>query len=319
VRRLLDAVGVGIREWRTVALLLSANWLVAGLMVAPAVPWIWGAFGHAPRAAGKPLLSTELLFQLGPLFAGSGTPSAAAPLLLLVAAPLLLLVVLQTFLVGGVVWRACSGDPFRLGAFLGQSGRLVGRNARLYLWLLLLLVVAALVPAALALGMHALGLPTIFTVSGETWLFGRPFTTWSVLHLGVVALALALWRLTLDVGRVLLFREDLQATRRAAWCAVRLVLRAPRSVGLYALLGALATAMVLVAMRGRASLPEGNAWLALLALGVGQLVLWVRLAFQVAGTSFAAALVEQADTATTPSTLAVASPVERSSRGAAQP
>ena len=40
-------------------------------------------------------------------------------------------------------------------------------------------------------------------------------------------------------------------------------------------------------------LPEGNAGLALLALGVGQVVLWTRLAFQVAGTRFAAELVER--------------------------
>ena len=292
MKRLLDAVGVGVREWRTVAVLLCANWLVAGLMVAPSVPRMVAAFGHAPRATGKPLLSTELLLGLGPVFESGGTPS--------VAAPLLLLVVLQTFLVGGVVWRACAGGPFRLGAFLGQSGRLVGRNVRLYLWLLLLLALAALVPVALALGMHALGLPTVFTVPGETWLFGRPFTVWSVLHLGVVALTLALWRLSLDVGRVLLFRDEFQGTRRAAWRAVRLVLWAPRSVVLYAFLGGLATAVVLLAMRGRASLPEGNAGLALLALGVGQSVLWLRLAFQVAGTRFAAALVEQANAAPAP-------------------
>ena len=284
---MLEAIGVGFREWRTVALLLWANWLVAGLMVAPSIPRVAAAFGHAPRAAGKPLLSTLLLLGLGAVFEGGGAPS--------VAAPLLLLVVLQTFLVGGVVWRACAGGPFRVGAFLGQSGRLVARNARLYLWLLLLLPVAALVPAALALGMRALGLPTVFTVSGETWLFGRPFTAWSVLHLGVVALAFALWRLSLDVGRVLLFRDDLRATRRAAWRAVRLVLRAPLSVVLYAVLGGIATLAVLLAARGRASLPEGNAGLALLALGVGQLVLWIRLAFQVAGTRFAAALVERTE------------------------
>jgi len=303
VRRLLDAVGVGFREWRTVVLLLSVNWLVTGLMLAPATPAVLAAFGHAPRADGKPLVSTELLFGLRTVLEGGGRPS--------VAAPLLLLVVLQTLLVGGVVWRTCAGGPFRLGAFLGQSGRLVGRNARLYLWLLLLLAVAALVPAALALAMHALGLPTLFTVPGETWLFGRPFTAWSVLHLGVVALALALWRLSLDVGRVLLFRDDLRSTRRAAWRAVRLVIGAPRSVLLYAVLGVLGTTAVLLVARGRASLPEGNAGLALLALGVGQLVLWTRLAFQVAGTRFAAVLVERAAPGTAPAAVPQLASTER--------
>jgi hypothetical protein len=250
-----------------VAVLLCANWLVAVLMVAPSIPRLLGAFGHAPRAAGAPLLSFQKLFGLGPVFVHGGTPS--------VGAPLLLLILLQTFLAGGVVWRACASGPFRLGAFMGQSGRLVGRNARLYLWLLLLLLVAALVPLLLAIPMKALGLRTVFTTSAEGWIFGRPFTVASVLHLGVVALAIGLWRLSLEVGRVLLFRDD----------------RSPRAVALYTGLGLLATLAVLLLARVHAVLPEGSVGLALLALGVGQVVIWARLAFQVAGTRFAAALV----------------------------
>jgi len=284
VKRLGDAIAVGFREWRTVALLLSANLLVAALMVVPSVPVLSGTFGHAPLAVGKPLVSTPLLGSLGPAFANGGTPS--------VLAPLVLAILLQFFLVGGVVWRACAGGPFRLGAFLGQSGRLVGRNARLYLWLLLLLAVVMLVPVGLAALLHMLGLPTILTLPSEAWVFGRPFTVVSALHLVVLVLALALWRLALDVGRVLLFRDDLRVTRAAAWRAVKLVVRAPRSVALYAVLGGLATLAVLLLARGRAMLPEGSAGIAVLALGVGQIVVWTRLAFQVAGTRFAAGLVE---------------------------
>jgi hypothetical protein len=287
VRRLVDALGVGLREWRTVGVLLWANWLVAGLMVAPSIPRLVGAFGHAPRAVGRPLLSYQQLFGLGPVFVHGGTPS--------VGAPLLLLIVLQTFLVGGVVWRVCASGPFRVGAFMGQSGRLVGRNARLYLWLLLLLVGAALVALLLVHPLHALGLRTVFTTSADGWVFGRPFTVASVLHLGVVALAIGLWRLSLEVGRVLLFREDLRSTRRTAWRAVRLVVRSPGALALYTVLGALATLAVLVLARVHAMLPEGSVALALLALGVGQLLIWVRLVFQVAGTRFAAALVESTD------------------------
>ena len=157
---------------------------------------------------------------------------------------------------------------------------------RLYLWLLLLLALA--VAGAGRARRHPDGGargPTVFRLPGEAWLFGRPFTVGSVLHLGVVALALALWRLSLDVGRVLLFRDDLHVTRRAAWRAVRLVLRAPGSVALYTVLGVLATLAVLLVARGSGAVfPEGNAGLALLALGVGQGVVWIRLAFQVAGT-----------------------------------
>src|SRR5262249_45842109 len=74
VKRLGDAIAVGFREWRTVALLLSANLLVAALMVVPSVPVLSGTFGHAPLAVGKPLVSTPLLGSLGPAFANGGTP-----------------------------------------------------------------------------------------------------------------------------------------------------------------------------------------------------------------------------------------------------
>jgi hypothetical protein len=281
VTRLRDAISVGVREWRTVALLLLANWLVAMLMIAPSVPVLSGAFGHAPLAVGQPMV--HLLLGVSPVFANGGLPS--------VLAPLLLALLLQLFLVGGVVWRACAGGQFRLGAFLGQSGRLVGRNTRLYLWLLLFLGFVILVPVGLAFLLHGLGLPTLLTVPGETWLVGRPFTVVSVLHLAVLVLALALWRLSLDVGRVLLFREDLRLTRAAAWRSVKLVVRAPSSVGLYALLGVVATVVMLLLLRARAMLPDGNTGIALLAVGMTQVVVWARLAFQVAGTRFAADLV----------------------------
>jgi len=291
-----DALGVGLREWRTVAVLLAANWLVAALMVTPVLPGLLSAFGHAPLGAGKPILSSELLGGLGAVIESGRAPS--------VLGPLLLLVLLQTFLTGGVVWRVCAGGPFRLGAFFGQSGRLVGRNARLFLWLLLLLAVAMVVPLAVGAGMQLLGLRTSLTGPGEVWIFGNPFGGWSPVLFAVLGLAIALWRLSLDVGRVLLFRQDVRNTRRAAWRAFRLVLRSPLSVVLYALLGLLASGAVLLAARGRASLPEGSAGLALLALGVGQVVIWLRLAFQIAGTRFAAALVERLDA--TPATDATA-------------
>jgi hypothetical protein len=301
VKRLGDAITVGFREWRTVALLLLANWLVAILMIAPSVPALSAAFGHAPLAVGTPLV--QILLNIGPVFANGGLPS--------VLAPLLLAVLLQLFLVGGAVWRVCAGGQFRLGAFLGQSGRLVGRNTRLYLWLLLFLGVVILMPVALALLLHVLGLPTILTMPGETWLFGRPFTVVRVLHLAVLVLALAVWRLSLDVGRVLLFRENLRVTRVAAWRSVKLVLRAPSSVALYALLGVLATFVVLLIVRVRAMLPEGKTGVALLALGVAQVVVWARLAFQVAGTRFAASLVESTAVAPAVEDFTEAAPASR--------
>jgi hypothetical protein len=283
-RALLHAAGVGFREWRTVAVLLAVNWIVALLMIAPALSQVVGAYGHAPRSVGKPVLSPELLLGLRPVLDGGG-PS--------VVAPLVLLVLLQTLVAGGVVWRTCDSGPFRLGAFLGQSGRLVGRNARLYLWLLPVLLLAAVGVGGAAALMHALGLPTVFTMEPDVWLFGRPFGAWSLLHLGLVGLGLASWRLSLDVGRVVVFQEDLRSTRRVAWRSLRIALASPGWLVLYAVLGTVATLAVLLAARVRAALPEGTAVLALLALVAGQAVLWIRLSFQVAGVRFAATLVER--------------------------
>ena len=48
---------------------------------------------------------------------------------------------------------------------------------------------------------------------------------------------------------------------------------------------------MLLLLRARAMLPDGNTGVALLALGMTQVVVWARLAFQVAGTRFAADLV----------------------------
>jgi len=291
LRTLTASVRFGFREWRTVAVLLGVNGIVALLIVAPLLPALIAAFGHAPRSAGRRLLSPELLLGLGPVL------EHARPSLL---APLLLLVLVQTLVAGGVVWRACDAGPFRLGAFLGQSGRLVGRNARLYLWLLPALILALLLTGLLAALMRALGLPTVFTVVGDAWLFGRPFTGWSVLHLALGALLLSCWRLALDSGRVLLFREDVRATRRVAWRAMRLALGSPGWLLLYAALGGLATLAVLAAAWLRAMLPEGNTGLALLALLAAQAVVWVRLSFQVAGVRLSAALVERRTAAPVP-------------------
>ena len=60
-------------------MLLSANWVVAGLMVAPMLPRVLDAYGHAPLAVGKPLLSTELLLGLGPLLQRGASPVHRRP------------------------------------------------------------------------------------------------------------------------------------------------------------------------------------------------------------------------------------------------
>lgn len=280
------AIGRGISEWKTVGVLFAVNVLVAGLMVAPAIGPLFDHFGHAPLAVGKPLLSHQLLLGVGSALRNRGGPS--------VLAPLLLLGVLQLLLVGGVVWRTWTVDPFRLGEFLGESGRLFGRNVRLFLWSLLLLLLLAAVAGGTAALLHVLHRDSLFTAGPEGWIFGRPFTAWAVGHLALTLLCLGLWRLSLETARVLVLRDDLRQTRRAMWRGFRLALRSPFSLALFVLLGLVATAAVFLVARVRASLPEGRTGLAVLALLVGQVAVWVRLSLQVSGISFAAQLVQRA-------------------------
>ena len=182
------------------------------------------------------------------------------------------------------------GRPVPARCVPRQSGRLVGRNARLYLWSLLLLAAALVVPVGLAFGMKALGLPTILTmlrrdvalrpaVRGRERAPPRGASS-SRSRCG-------------GVGRrgtgAALPRRRPRHQRRAAWRPCGSWCGCP--------LGAVRGARGARDSRGaprraRAMLPEGNAGVALLALGVGQVVVWTRLAFQVAGTRFAAALVE---------------------------
>jgi hypothetical protein len=280
------AIGRGFSEWKTVGVLFAVNVLVAILMMAPAIVPLVQHFGHAPLAVGKPLLSAQLLLGLGPVFRHGGGP--------FVLAPLLLLGVLQLLLVGGVVWRTWTVDPFRLGEFLGESGRLFGRNVRLFLWSLLLLLLLAGVAGGTAALLHVLHRDSLFTADPVAWVFGRPFTAWGLGHLAFTLVCLGLWRLSLETGRVLVLRDDLRQTRRAMWRGFRLALRSPLSLALFVLLGLVATAAVFLVARVRASLPEGRTGLAVLALLVGQVAVWVRLSFQVSGISFAAQLVQRA-------------------------
>jgi hypothetical protein len=280
------AIGRGFSEWKTAGVLFSVNLLVAALMVAPAIRPLVEHFGHAPLAVGKPLLSYQLLLRLPSVFRNGGGPSLLMPLLLLG--------VLQLFLVGGVVWRTWTVDPFRLGEFLGESGRLFGRNVRLFFWSMLLLLLLAAVVGGTAALLHRLHRDSLFTVGTDAWIFGRPFTVWSVGHLAFTLLCLGLWRLSLEAARVLVFRDDLRQTRRAAWRGFRLTLRSPVSLALFVLLGVTATTAVFLIARVRASLPEGRTELAVLAFLVGQVAVWVGLTFQISGVSFAAQLVQRA-------------------------
>ena len=302
LRAIPAALVKGFSEWQTLLVLLWLSLVCAAIAVFPDIGALLRFYNHAPLAEGKPLLSSELLFGMGNAFAPGGNPFAAFPVAFLVALPLTL------FLTGGVVWRAWTVDRFRLADFIAECARSFGRVVRTLLWSLLLLGPCIGVVAGASALLHATHRDSLFTLKGLSWVTDRPLTGWAAAHLVLLALLWALWRLTLDSARVLVLVEELRQTRKAVWRAFRLAVRSPSAWAGYAVLGATEVCAVLLMVRLHAALPEGNTALAWLALLVAQLVVLVRVGFQVSTTSFAAELVRQSLSAPVPAVQPAAVP-----------
>jgi hypothetical protein len=287
LRAIPAALVKGFSEWQTLLVLLGLTLFCAAIAVLPDLGILFKFYGHAPLAEGKPLLSTALLLGLSQAYPPGVSPLRSMGVAVLVALPLTL------FLTGGVVWRAWTVDRFRLSEFIAESGRMFGRVLRTLLWSLLLLAVCGGVVAGLSAVLHKVHRDSVFTTTAINWVTERPLTGWALLHLLVVAILLALWRLTLDAARVMVLVEELRKTRKAVWRAFRLVLRSPAAWAAYTALGILEVFAILFVMRLHASLPDGNTALAWLAVLMGQLVVLVRSGFQVSSTAFAAELVRR--------------------------
>ncbi len=290
----------GFSEWQTLLILLASTLFCAGIAVFPDVGMLLHFYGHAPLAAGRPLLSAELLLGISQAFPPGGGPFRALPVAMLVALPLTL------FLAGGVVWRAWTVDRFRWVDFITESARMFGRVVRTLLWSLLLLAAVVAVVAAGSALLHAVHRDWLFTVPRRSWILERPLSGWAVAHLVLAGVLWALWRLTLDTSRVLVLVEELRQTRLAVWRAFWLVVRSPGAWAAYTFLGAAELCAVLLMMRLHAALPEGNTALACLAFLVAQLVVMVRAGFQVSTTAVAADLVRHSRAATVPATVVAA-------------
>ena len=288
LRAIPACVAKGFSEWQTLLLLLALTLLCAVIAVFPDLGMLFKYYGHAPLAEGRPLLSAQLLLGVPEAFPPQGGPLHGLGITLLVAG-----LPFTLFLTGGVVWRAWTVDAFRFPEFLGECARSFGRVLRTLLWSLLLFAVCAgLVAGATAL-LHAVHRDSIFTGDGINWVTERPLTGWAHLHLLLVAVLWALWRLTLDTARVMALVDELRNTRKAVWRAFRLVLRSPGAWAAYVLLGLAEVLAIFIVVRLHAALPEGNTALALLALLFAQLVVLVRAGFQVSTTAFAAELVRR--------------------------
>jgi hypothetical protein len=300
LRAVPAALTKGFSDWKTQLVLLWVSLLCAGIAVFPDLGAIFRFYGHAPLARGKPLLSAELLFGLQRAFPPGGGPLGGLTVAVLVGA------LLTLFVTGGVVWRAWTVDTFRFSEFFAESSRMFGRVLRTLLWSLPLLALCAGAVAGVAALLHVLHHDSVFSAHTIFWVTDRPITGWALAHLVLLGVLWALWRMTLDAARVISHVEDLRQTRKAVWRGFRLVIGAPGAWMAYAFLGVVEFCAVLLMMRLHASLPEGNAPLAWLALLVAQLVVLVRAGFQVSTTAFAADLVRRARSAAAPAAVTAA-------------
>jgi hypothetical protein len=282
----LRAVGVSVSrafsEVRLLAVLLSANLIVALgtslLVLAPSFLHM----GRSLSGRGLPFPSFQVITDLSRAV-GPGTSFLVGGLGL----SLVLAFGQQLFFAGGIAYRLWTGGPFTLSEFTRHCARLLGRNARLFLWSLLGLIPVVGVAAGTAALMKLAELPTLFTLKPEIWIFDTPFSGWSVAHLALVLVLYALWRSSVDLARVQILAEDLRKTRLAAWRALKRMLLSPRALLGYMAVALVGTLAVIGLMQLRAAVEVttvGKAWLALI---LGQLVILGRLAFSVATSAFA--------------------------------
>lgn len=195
----------------------------------------------------------------------------------------ILAMVLQWLFAGGIAFRLCAGGPFRLSEFLQHSGRLLGRNLRLFLWELLWLMPVLLLISGPAI---PLALTDRFP-SPEAALTGTPLTPWSVGFLLYALVMFALWRGAFDVARIQLFADDQRLTRVASWRGIKAMVVRPLATLGYAALTLAGIIAVLLVMRVHAALTPASMGGALLGLVLAQLVIWIRMIASIAATAYA--------------------------------
>jgi hypothetical protein len=270
-------------ELRLLAFLLATNLLVALIGSIPYLLPALEAFGHSSleRGTAFPSIAVSISF-LGILGQSAGFVGGSAAVSVLSA------FALQIIVASGVAFRVWKGGRFRLSEFLEAIGRFFGRNLRLFLWSLIGLAVAVGLSAGSAAALNAAGWKTLFTSTGVEWFLEPPFTFTSLAHLAFVLILFALWRGSLDLARVKMVANDEKKTRKLAWQALKQMVRSPKVLAGYAAVSLVGVFALLVMLRLHGEIAVKGAGKAWLAIAVGELVLWVRLGFSVAGYAYLA-------------------------------
>jgi hypothetical protein len=281
----LRAIAWAFAELRLLATLLVVNLFVASIGALPVLFPSLQAFGHSGLERGRPFPSPAVWNDFSHLLQRSGAFLAGSVVLAGIAGYLV-----QFLVSSGIASRAWSAGPFRLADFLADVGRFLWRNVRLFLWSLLGLLVVVGLAVGSAVALDAAEQKTLFTAEGVEWLLDPPFTASSLAHLAFVLVLLTTWRASLDLARVKMVATGERKTRKLAWRALKQMLGSPGTLGSYAAVSALGLAAFLALTRVHGSIAETSTAKALLTIGVGQLVIWTRLAFVVAGYELVADL-----------------------------
>ena len=276
LKQTLRRVVVALRRSSSERRLLLLLWVVNLLCALPLAVPLWaiaGAqFGGSRAGHDDPFIPGELTFELGHALASHVAPLAGAAALAMVLA-----ILANQLLAGGVVARLWHrGRPSREG-FAADCVRYFWRNLRVWLWMLL-----ALIPAIVVSALTRKLLGKLEANAAEV----SSFEKWNVLRMGIVVLLIAAWRAAFDLARTLVVVEDSRVTRRAAWRAVKLVVRRPALVLGYCAVAAVALALLAVLAAIHARLPQVSTVGALIVLVVGQLVILGRQWGSLATSSF---------------------------------
>jgi hypothetical protein len=182
--------------------------------------------------------------------------------------------IVQLFLLGGTLAIFGPGEPFTAPAFFAGCGRNFWRIVRLAIFSLLFYAVAAAIHGGLTWGGNRL------------WGEGNeatPLVHWSWFTYVVLAVTLGLCSMAFDYGAIRLVTDDSRKAVRAYLGAFRMIWRAPRTVGLYAVIWMLALVLLATYQGASRVLPQTSLGLVFVLLLVRQCTVfgrvWTRLLF----------------------------------------
>jgi hypothetical protein len=270
-RRAAVSVLWAFSERRMLLVLWLAGALASLGAVLPFVGPVKAHFDHSILGRADGFLSGEVLADLSRLL-GKGSP-ASGP-----AYAALLSLVLSPALAGGTLGRLLRPGLFELRTFAADAAAHYLVNLRLLAWALL-----GLMPLG---GLCALAFRALSAAEGEA-LYRAPFDKWRWLLGAAAALLLLAWRAAFDLARALAISQGERRTRRVAWAALKTVARRPSVLAGYAAVVGLGLGLAWLLVRVHAEVLVGTPAGALLALLVGQLLLWVRLGFSTAAYAYA--------------------------------